>query len=195
MYSNYDPITNEWTTDSKYQEILKLDKMLIEADIPHTLRKLMDGWQICYPDTDRGDPYCIMDAIQHCGSYGREADLLEIMGLLTPEEEQHDSVLGHLTAENVFERIRKHYSGEWDDYIKSLTATVSEDKPLPYTRIDTTLNTRIAELMDDYHALLDKAKSYGLDIKLTPNSESSLELYFHDDYPDTLLVDKCEINM
>ena len=48
----------------------------------------------------------------------------------------------------------------------------------------------IAELMEDYDKLVEKAKSYGLDIRLYPES-TTLVLYFHDDYPDTLLVDKC----
>ena len=91
--------------NNKYTEILKLDKMLDEAEIPHTLERSMDGWQVCYPDVDN----CVADAIEFYGSYGSEENLLEIMGLLTPEEAEHDSVLGHLTAENVFERMRAHY--------------------------------------------------------------------------------------
>lgn len=97
-YGNY--ILNE-----RYTEILKLDKMLEEAEIPHTLTRSRDGWQVFYPDVDN----CVADAIEFYGSYGSEEDLLEIMGLLTPEEAEHDSVLGHLTAENVFERMRAHY--------------------------------------------------------------------------------------
>lgn len=40
-----------------------------------------------------------MDAVEHFGSYGNEDDQEEIMGLLTPEEEKWDSVIGHLSAE------------------------------------------------------------------------------------------------
>ena len=92
--------------DESYTEILKLDKMLTEAGIPHTIDRLFDGWQICYPNNNGR----VADAIQHFGSYGHEDNLLEIMGLLTPEEEEHDSVLGHLTAKDVFKRMRKHYN-------------------------------------------------------------------------------------
>lgn len=46
------------------------------------------------------------------GTYGFESGKLEIMGLLTPQEELYDSVVGHLTAEEVFYRIRKHYNKE-----------------------------------------------------------------------------------
>ena len=95
-------------TNPKYQEILKLDRMLTEANIPHTLDKLFDGWQVCYPTNVRGEEM-VMDAVEHFDSYGQEEDLLEVMGLLTPEEEEYDSVCGHLTAEDVFERIRKHH--------------------------------------------------------------------------------------
>lgn len=114
-------------TNPNYKEILRLDAMLTEANIPHTLNRLFGGWQVCYPVSDRDE--MVMDAIEHSHSRGRDNDQLEIMGLLTPEEEEYDIVLGYLTAEEVFERIRKHYNGEWDDYIKSLSAPISEDKP------------------------------------------------------------------
>ena len=58
-----------------------------------------------------------------------------------------------------------------------------------YTRCDDKLNSMIAELMDDFDKLVDKAKSYGLDVRLYNTSET-LVLYYNDDYPDTLLVDK-----
>ena len=103
--------------NNKYEEILKLDKMLTETSIPHILRRCMDGWQVCYPDAYISNRGCIMDAIEHFGSYGVENDKLEIMGLLTPNEENFDSVLGYLTAENVFERIKAHYEGKWDEYV------------------------------------------------------------------------------
>lgn len=60
---------------------------------------------------------------------------------------------------------------------------------LPYTHIEE-LNPIITELMNDWHDLVKKAKSYGMDIRFAPNCKETLELYFHDDYPDILLVDK-----
>jgi len=42
------------------------------------------------------------------GTFGSQEDKIEIMGLLTDEEAEHDSVLGYLTAEEVFERIKKY---------------------------------------------------------------------------------------
>lgn len=121
----YDATTNTYFTDPNYKEILKLDNMLTEANIPHTLDKFLDGWQVCYPC--RIGPNTVMDAIEHHGSYGNSDDKLEIMGLLTPEESEYDSVLGHLTAEEVFERIRKHHNDEWDNYIESLPKPASEE--------------------------------------------------------------------
>ncbi len=114
-----------YSTDSNYQEILKLDGMLTDASIPHTLDRLFDGWQVCYPT--REEPELVMDAIEHYGSYGKDEDKLEIMGLLTPDEEEHDSVLGYLTAEDVFERIRKYHNGEWDKYVNDLVKKTSEE--------------------------------------------------------------------
>lgn len=42
-------------------------------------------------------------------SYGHEEGLLEIMGLLTREESEDDDVVGWLTAEDVFNRIKKDW--------------------------------------------------------------------------------------
>lgn len=60
---------------------------------------------------------------------------------------------------------------------------------LVYTHYSAELNEKVTELMEDYAKLVKKAKSFGLDIRLYDESET-LELYFNDDYPDTLLVDK-----
>lgn len=90
--------------NDRYQEILKLDKMLDAMEIPHETIRRYDGWQVIYPnDKDR-----VADVIECFGSYGHEEDLLEIMGLLTEEEGR---VLGYLTAIEVCERMAKHYYG------------------------------------------------------------------------------------
>lgn len=150
----YDVTTRTYSTNPSYMEILKLDKMLTEADIPHTLDRFMDGWQICYPC--RMHNSIVMDAIEHYGSYGNCDDKLEIMGLLIPEEAQWDSVVGWLTAEDVFERIRKHHNGEWNAYIKSLPATIFEedhDETLEESSSDTapmTPNEFAAKMQEAY---------------------------------------------
>lgn len=128
MFEYYNSIDGTWQTNPRFQEILRLDKMLNEANIPHVLTRVMDGWQVAYP-VARNETNCVMDAVEHNGSYGRGEDKLEIMGLLTPEEEEYDEVLGYLTAEEVFERIRKHYNGEWDAYINSLETESTKDVP------------------------------------------------------------------
>lgn len=109
----------------KYTEIFKLKEMLEKANIPFVYKDeswdrpiLNEDWNkiiqttkwyhyhIYYPT--KGERR-ICSIIQGDGSYGREQDLLEIMGLLTKKEEKHNSVAGYLTAEDVFNRIQKHY--------------------------------------------------------------------------------------
>ena len=97
----------------KYTEIFKLKDMLEKADIPFVWKEHKDyrnGYQILYPV---GGVQNVCSVIEHTFSYGNEKDLLEIQGLMTKEEEEreHDSVLGFLTADNVFKRIEKHYKG------------------------------------------------------------------------------------
>lgn len=104
----------------KYTEILRLKEMLEEANIPFTFtddffnvkEKIDTGAPIAkvfyshqYPayQIRLGD---LADAIEHRGSYGNEQDLIEIMGGLTEEEMEYDSVLGYLTAEEVFKRFK-----------------------------------------------------------------------------------------
>ena len=116
-------------------EIHKLHEMLTEAGIEHEfLDRTPPGYEeiekrtpslerthikwgyqviVYYPDGER-----MISAIEGYGSYGfggwdhgtlgtdeKDGDLIEIMGLLTPEEQQYDSVKGYLTAEEVFRRI------------------------------------------------------------------------------------------
>lgn len=60
---------------------------------------------------------------------------------------------------------------------------------LPYTHASEELNQNIAQAMKLYEGFLAGVKKLGFDVRLTPNTKT-LELYFHDDYPDLLLVDK-----
>lgn len=103
----------------KYTEIFKLKEMLEEAKIPFEYEDesmpvefIIDGkWEkyhICYPAFDKTR---VCSIVQGRGTYGNENDLLEIMGLLTDKERKWgDSVAGHLTAEDVFNRIKNHYA-------------------------------------------------------------------------------------
>lgn len=92
----------------QYKEIFKLEEMLEKAGIPFEMSFFFDGYQIGYPSL-KDDEYTVCSVIEHYGSYGRELDLLEIMGLLTDDEKKFDSVAGWLTANNVFDRINKHW--------------------------------------------------------------------------------------
>ena len=92
----------------KFTEIFRLKKMLEEAKIPFRFSENFNGgFHIVY--SFEGEEVC--SVIEHDFSYGREKDLLEIQGLMTEQEmeEEQDSVLGYLTADNVFERIKTHY--------------------------------------------------------------------------------------
>ena len=63
--------------------------------------------------------------------------------------------------------------------------------PIIYSH-DEDKNRIITELMYDWECLVAKAKCCGMDIRLAPNCSNTLELYFHEDYPNMLLVDKGE---
>lgn len=105
-------------------EIHKLAEMLNQANIPFEITKRFGGfelpvdglfadygYQIGYPQLPQtGDFVC--SVIEEFGTYGFEENKLEIMGLLTDEESKFDDVVGHLTAEDVFQRIKNHYERE-----------------------------------------------------------------------------------
>ena len=102
-------------------EFNKLEQMLKEAGIPYEredvervprdevirlgLHHYFDWHQLRYMRNGRK----VSDVVIFYGSYGFENGLLEQMGLLPP---CGDSVQGHLTAEEVFERWKAHYEKE-----------------------------------------------------------------------------------
>lgn len=88
------------------REMHRLANMLGGANIPYEIRGLWGGLQITYPS---GTDF-VCSVVQHSFSYGGREGYLEIMGLLTEEEIENDSVKGWLTAEDVFERISNHFS-------------------------------------------------------------------------------------
>lgn len=93
----------------KIRSIAKLTIMLSEREIPFDFEEVpfLGGHHLYYPNAK--DTVC--SVIQFRGSYGYENNKLEIMGLLTDEESKEDSVVGNLSAEEVFKRIEKHYRG------------------------------------------------------------------------------------
>lgn len=116
----------------KYTEILKLKDMLEKANIPFTFTD--DFWGVNkLNERGKTNPYFaklyrnkypayqirlgnLADAIEHDGSYGNEQDLLEIMGGLTAKEQLDGSVLGGLTAEEVFKRFKYCYENNTSTY-------------------------------------------------------------------------------
>lgn len=100
-------------------EILKLDEMLTEANIPHSFdNDFFENGTEAYILIIKRDGVYLCDAIYHCGSYGYNSGLLEIMGGLTIDEMRNDSVLGYLTAEEVFKRFKYCYENNTGIYHK-----------------------------------------------------------------------------
>lgn len=98
------------------KEIFKLEQMLREANIPYEMGKIFDGYFINVLSND-GDVLC--DAIYHQYSRGYAQGMLEIMGGLTEAEEECDSVLGYLSAEEVFVRFQYCYEHNTSTYGES----------------------------------------------------------------------------
>ena len=114
-------------TNDSFQEIQKLDGLLTEAGIPHDFfpHFLGAGFQLVYyghkgkPQPQPGVTHgpgvgAVCSAVETNFSYGHENDRIEIAGLLSEEEKREllDTVKGNLTAEDVFERIKKHWMEE-----------------------------------------------------------------------------------
>lgn len=88
------------------KEIFKLKEMLEKENIPFEFieREELEGYQIGYPKYSKiTEPNeCVCSVIQHKYSYGNDVNLLEIWEL------SKDDVEGYLSAEDVFERIKKY---------------------------------------------------------------------------------------
>jgi hypothetical protein len=109
----------------------KLINKLAKADIPYELRVLYDTIQVWYPSVKNN----VADVVCHEWSMGNKDGLLEIMGLVD-ETKTGDVVEGYLTADEIFERIAKHYrthktaeevktnaEADWIDYLYTDDAT------------------------------------------------------------------------
>lgn len=114
-------------------EMQKLINKLAKADIPYelTVQPTTNTIQVWYPTQE--NPVC--DAICHEYSYGGKDGYLEIMGLVD-EAKTGDTVEGYLRADEVFDRIAKHYrthktaeevevnaEADWIDYLYTDEAT------------------------------------------------------------------------
>ena len=117
MAVDQDAVLNCW-------EIKKLARMLDAARIPfvftrrfdNPIKKGQSSYHLEYPVSSLSN--CakrVCSVIQGYGTYGMEENKLEIMGLIEPGEAS-DSVLGYLTAEDVFNRISKHWKEHHTEY-------------------------------------------------------------------------------
>jgi hypothetical protein len=97
----------DWETEKKCsQRILELASMLDKEQIPYEKRNLFGEIDQLYFD------WCRADVVCHIGSYGGPRGLFEAMGeaLLTKKELKEDEVIGCLSIEDTFERIKKAWS-------------------------------------------------------------------------------------
>lgn len=90
----------------KYQEILKLDRILTIAGIPHMTARLVDGWKVAYtPDGEE-----VSDAVEHFAAYGMENDRLEIRGLdYLAKDVRVAEICSNMNALEVFVFWSQHY--------------------------------------------------------------------------------------
>lgn len=120
----------------EYKEILKLKEMLEKANIPfkftddlfntksihielrQQIQDLIKDQYPAYSIQIIKNSKVLCDAIENTLSYGNEEDLLEIMGGLTEEEQENDSVLGYLTAKEVFKRFKYCYEHSTSVYVE-----------------------------------------------------------------------------
>lgn len=99
---------SEQPVNEAYKEILRLDKLLTDAGIPHGRKRSSDGWRIDYPMPGR---CCVCAVFEFTTTYGCKMDRLEIQGLLNSKERKlkGGNAIGWLTAENVFDRIKRDW--------------------------------------------------------------------------------------
>lgn len=76
--------------------------------------------------------------------------------------------------------------GTMNFYISELTHA---EPPKVYSS-DPETNESLCYIMEEFDRLIKHAKLLGFDIRLSPESRDCLELYYHEDYPDLILVDK-----
>lgn len=94
-------------------ELEKLKAMLDQANIPYETNDDViiknPKYKICrvvYPSLQN----TVCSAIQGYGTYGWQANLIEIQGLAQYEES--NEILGWLSAEDVFDRIQNHWKSK-----------------------------------------------------------------------------------
>lgn len=194
----------------KYKEIFKLKEMLEDAGIPFDFKEhfglpeeivkafpdICEHYQILYPS--ESDRY--ISVIEGFGTYGAERDLLEIMGGLTPEEIEanQDDVVGGLTAENVFDRIKNHYK-KGDMKMKITRKVVNEEtweiEEVTEEVKDETLKEKISNILgcdatEFYNKYMEYVEAEAEFKKIyEPFKEKLLKLYSEvSDMPNSILI-------
>lgn len=99
-----------------FKEIFKLKEMLDTENIPYEFLDRSSEFSglgfkhyqivVYKPNANKER---LISVVEGNYTYGGEDDLLEIMGCLTEEEHDCDSVLGNLTSGEVFNRIKTNY--------------------------------------------------------------------------------------
>lgn len=149
----------------KYKEINKLKQMLRKNDIPFFEEPFEDG--LCVTIND------YLSCVQYSGSYGANNDLLEIMGGLTEAEYEKDTILGFLTAKEVYRRFRYCYKNKMEFYCPEedaenneleikITTTFSYDKKATKKildnisknsdSLDVAINNAISQFLKDLYS-------------------------------------------
>ena len=92
--------------------LTELRRLLNEAGIPYEDNSELLSASVMDRVWYVRDRNVICSAIWGVGSYGYKDGLIEIMGLLTEEERERDDVVGYLTPEEVFRRIKR----DWETF-------------------------------------------------------------------------------
>ena len=96
----------------RYTEIIRLRDLLIQYEVEHEFTDNSDDSGESYQIKvfNKGKEIC--SVIQSPISYGSNANLLELKGLLTKEEKKIDAVKGFLNADEVLRRILNKIGGK-----------------------------------------------------------------------------------
>lgn len=70
------------------------------------------------------------------------------------------------------------------------TKELTHAEPPKVYSSDPDTNQSLHYIMEEFERLVKHARLLGFDIRLTPDSKDDLGLYYHEDYPGLILVDK-----
>lgn len=145
LQSNAENEREEIELKEKYKQIFILKRALKKANIPFEFfEKEAFGYHLCYPNREN----CVCSVIENICSYGNDWDLLEIMGLLTDEEQEFDAVAGYLSACDVFNKIRA-------DWLKNRDMLQERENPKPLTNYERIKNMSVDEMAGEITSKID----------------------------------------